>query len=363
LIAGVSTRAVAASAARAGFRVTAIDAFADLDQHPSVRMVSPQEGFSCDRAARASRDIDCDAVVYLAGFENHPDAVATLASGRALWGNPPEILRRVRDPIVVARAFRDDGHSVPEVRRSPASEGRWLLKPLARGGGHRVRPWRGGESVPRDCYLQEFVEGAPGAVAFVAAAGSAVPLGVSRQLIGDGAFGADGYQYCGSVLAASKDASFVQAACALAATSAREFGLVGVNGIDFVAREGVPYPVEINPRWTASMELAEQAYGLSVFAAHATACAGGILPEFDLLRASRRRGAVGKAIVFAQRDVTAGDTRAWLREGSGIRDVPRSGHPIRAGRPVCTVFAESSDEVGCYTALVERAGAVYAELR
>ena len=34
LVAGVSTRAAAESAARAGFRVTAIDAFGDLDQHP-----------------------------------------------------------------------------------------------------------------------------------------------------------------------------------------------------------------------------------------------------------------------------------------------------------------------------------------
>ena len=37
LIAGISTRAAAESAARAGFEVTAIDAFGDLDQHPGVR--------------------------------------------------------------------------------------------------------------------------------------------------------------------------------------------------------------------------------------------------------------------------------------------------------------------------------------
>src|SRR5438034_876474 len=39
LIAGVSTRAAAESAAQAGFVVTAIDAFGDLDQHASVRSV------------------------------------------------------------------------------------------------------------------------------------------------------------------------------------------------------------------------------------------------------------------------------------------------------------------------------------
>src|SRR4030095_5614913 len=45
LIVGVSTRAAAESAARAGFRVTSIDAFADLDQHPSVRALSMTRDF------------------------------------------------------------------------------------------------------------------------------------------------------------------------------------------------------------------------------------------------------------------------------------------------------------------------------
>ena len=51
LIAGVSTRAAAESAARAGFAVTAIDAFGDLDQHPSVRGLSLADNFSARAAA------------------------------------------------------------------------------------------------------------------------------------------------------------------------------------------------------------------------------------------------------------------------------------------------------------------------
>ena len=84
LIAGVSTRAAAESAARAGFSVTAIDAFADLDQHASVRAVSLGRDFSAEGAARAAQSIECDAVVYLSSFENHPAAVSRLAAGRAL---------------------------------------------------------------------------------------------------------------------------------------------------------------------------------------------------------------------------------------------------------------------------------------
>src|SRR5262245_55257120 len=109
LIAGVSTRAAAYSAARAGFAVTAIDAFGDLDHHPSVNVLSiPRdlgEPFSARAVVRAAAAVDCDAIVYVANFENHPSAVEALAAGRALWGNPPEILRRVRDPVLLARAL------------------------------------------------------------------------------------------------------------------------------------------------------------------------------------------------------------------------------------------------------------------
>ena len=68
----------------------------------------------------------------------------------------------------------------------------------------------------------------------------------------------------------------------LASRLARELALVGVNCIDFVARDGVPIPVEVNPRWSSSMELVERAHGVSIFGVHAAACTTAQLPAFDL---------------------------------------------------------------------------------
>lgn len=385
LIAGVSTRAAAESAARAGFEVTAIDAFADRDQHPAVHALSLSHRFTSPAAAKAAQDVECDAVAYVSSFENHPRAVRLLGAGRALWGNPPVVLERVRDPIAVAHTFRQLGFEAPGASFDSAQDGpeavegpdaasdRWLVKPLASGGGHRIRPWST-TSVPRGCYRQERVEGTPGSVVFVAARGRAVPLGVSRQLIGEEAFGAAGYRYCGNILGASGDPQFAcdtalaDAACALARAAAEAFGLVGVNGIDFVARDGIPHVIEINPRWCASMELVERAYTLSVFGAHAVACADGMLPALDLLEVRRAaRGAVGKAVVFARHSVTVEDTDAWLRKsragaGASIRDIPHRGGRIAAGRPICTVFAAARDACACHAALVRRAERVYAEV-
>ncbi len=264
VIAGVSVRAAAESAVGAGFDVTAIDAFGDLDQHPSVHTLPPIRRAAPAAMARAVRDIACDAVAYLSAFENHPRAVATLASGRALWGNPPEVLARVRDPIVVANTLRARGFEAPAVSRRgrptcrplPAEGGHMgrplrgsendsacLLKPLKSGGGHGVRFWREGDDVPDGHYLQEFVDGTPGSVVFVAAGGRAIPLGVLTQLIGETAFGAAGFRYCGNILApagGAQDANLADAARALACAVTEEFGLVGLNGIDFVERDSRP---------------------------------------------------------------------------------------------------------------------------
>src|SRR2546422_541709 len=115
LIAGVSTRAVAESAARAGFAVIAIDAFGDLDQHPSVQAQSLAGAFSPDAVSQFAETMECDAAAYVANFENHPEAVMRLAHGRALWGNTPEVLQRVRDPLRLSQALRRHGLAAPEV--------------------------------------------------------------------------------------------------------------------------------------------------------------------------------------------------------------------------------------------------------
>ena len=374
LVAGVSTRAAARSAARAGFAVTAIDAFGDLDQHASVRVLSLAHNFTARAAALAAQTVQCDAVVYLSSFENHPKAIATLAEGRVLWGNSPETVRRVRDPLLLAEALRRRGFPAPEVRLKPEATSMidsWLVKPLASGGGQRIRIWDGTASLPRGCYLQEFIDGMSGSIVFVAAGGRAVPLAVSRQLVGEPAFGAEGFQYCGNILTAapadnapgfSQDKTLVEAARALAQAVVDEFGLVGVNGIDFIARDGSPHATEVNPRWCASMELVERAYGLSVFAAHASACTTGQLPAFDLKHRPRGPGSVGKAVVYARRDVTVGDTRTWLTKHENIRDIPQPGEHISVGRPVCTILADAPDGPTCHEALLESAGRVYAQL-
>jgi predicted ATP-grasp superfamily ATP-dependent carboligase len=369
LIVGVSTRAAAESAARTGFEVIALDAYADLDQHPLVRALSlPRDfgtAFSPEAVVSAARELPSDAVVYLSSLENHPKAVDALATERALWGNPSDVLRRVRDPKALAAALAKRGIRAPRVINHdetlslPGDVARWMLKPRVSGGGDGVRLWQPGEPVTPGHYLQEFVEGTSGSIIFVNSGGRGVTLGVTRQLVGDSAFGSSGFRYCGNILIERQ--GLVPDAVALVDAIAAEFSLVGVGSIDIVASEHGLQPVEVNPRWSASMELVERARGISMFAIHADACVKGELPAFVVDRSPEPPAIHGKAIVFARQDVVIGDTRSWL-EDPNVRDVPHEGEHIAAGQPICTVFATGSDEDSCHAGLVERAARIYGEL-
>ena len=367
LIAGVSTRGFAESAARAGYDVVAVDGFGDLDLRAQCREVvvartANGEGrFSCKLASRRARPLACDAVAYVASFENHPHALRALTRGRVLWGNGPGVVTRARDPL---RALEQlNPRTLPRTLSAPPPREeqrsvRWLVKPRASGGGTGIRVYQPGAPVPHGSYVQEQLAGVAGSVVFAAAAGRgrAVPLGISRMLVGDPAFGAGGFRYSGSILATEGD---WHEARRLANAAAAAFDLAGVNGVDFISVPGRGWcPIEVNPRYTASMELVERAYGISIFETHAQACAGD-LPGFDVATAGPRgAGALGKAIVYARGDVQVGDTAAWLEDGD-IRDVPSPGQRIACGQPVCTVFARGKDQRACYAGLVKRAEWIY----
>jgi predicted ATP-grasp superfamily ATP-dependent carboligase len=145
----------------------------------------------------------------------------------------------------------------------------------------------------------------------------------------------------------------------------RRFELRGANGVDLVvARDDggpTPYLVEVNPRYTASMELVERAYDLNVFSLHREAMVGR-LPTFSLGdHLDAQEAYVGKGIVYARRDVTMPETASWAEKGR--RDVPFPGERIEAGHPVCTVLTEGANRAACWDQLVARAEDVWREIR
>ncbi|OIQ51545.1 ATP-grasp domain protein [Pseudodesulfovibrio hydrargyri] len=362
LLAGVSVRALAQSAVRAGHDVACLDFFGDRDMPegaPKVSMCGAGcESYEASALADLAQGIEYDALAYVASLENHPDLVARLAGDRPIIGNRPDTLRRVRDWTGLAAFCRRAGVAMPptlaeaEVPTASKGTGDWLLKPVKSGGGHSIRPWEGG--IPeRGWYLQQRVHGLAASAVFEADGARCRVLGISEQLIGLGRFGAAGYRYCGNLYPLEPQAGNGRLGQWVGETAHKltaHFGLRGVNGLDFVIPPvGDPILIEVNPRPPASAELMESAHGKSIFSAHLSPLSEPS-PHRDTARVH------GKAVVFAVRDVTAPDTDPWL--GMERRDIPESGQVIAAGHPICTVLAGGDNRRECLDRLRQEADAV-----
>jgi predicted ATP-grasp superfamily ATP-dependent carboligase len=227
-----------------------------------------------------------------------------------------------------------------------------LCKPARSGGGHGITFWAGDKPAGKGFLLQEYIEGQPGSASFVANGRESVILGLTEQLIGCPEFGAGEFRYCGNILPLAQETR--QTALTqvehIVSQLTREFGLVGVNGLDFVLKDGQVYPLEVNPRYSASMELIEQAYGLSIFDLHVRAIAQGELPDFDLTQGWQADTRFyGKTILYAEKDGQAPDTRVWPERE--IRDVPFPGESLTQGTPICTVLASAATRDSCFADL------------
>jgi predicted ATP-grasp superfamily ATP-dependent carboligase len=76
----------------------------------------------------------------------------------------------------------------------------------------------------------------------------------------------------GNLLLAQSNAAQFARLAHLAAVVTRAFGLVGLNGIDFIRHGEEVTVLEVIPRYPASMELVEETLGVSLFDWHVAGC-------------------------------------------------------------------------------------------
>lgn len=362
LLIGFTVRALAQSAVRAGAAPVAVDYFADRD----LQAVCPG-AFGLARAglpyspgalAAAAAERSWDAVIYTGGLENHPAVVGELARRATLLGNGPDVLTAVRDWRQVSATLQRAGFRVPVTLPPGAAvpaEGAWLEKPLAGSGGMGIAPALAGSRGSQGGLVQERVAGAPGSALFVAdGRREARLLAVTELLTARLAFGGGPFHYAGNILLPDPAPALRNRLAALCQWLTAQYGLVGLNGVDYVWDGSDPAVIEVNPRYTAAMELVEMAAGCSLFRLHVQACQG-VLP--GPLRPWE--GCWGKAILYGDRPSTWQFTGDW--SAAGLRDLPFPGEAVRAGQPVCTVLAQAPSREACLRALEARARAVREE--
>jgi predicted ATP-grasp superfamily ATP-dependent carboligase len=354
LMVGASARAAAASALRAGYRPWCVDRFADADTQRLATMPRLAADDYPERLPALLATAPVAPWLYLGGLEHRPRLLAACAQVRPLRGNPPAVLRGVRDPFALHALWTRAGVPALAVSASRPANGRWLSKPWASGGGLGV----GFASVGGRRYWQEYRVGTPGSLLFVTQPnGTVLFLGATVQLIGEPWLGATGFAYCGNLGPLPLTPVEQSVAERIGRALVRAVPLVGVWGVDCVWADGVPWPVEVNPRYTAGVEVLEWATG----------CVSLADPPVPPQTTGQ---SVGKAILYARQPSTMPDAGPWQFDRDQpdafrrptYADIPAPGTSLVPGQPILTLFASGPTIMAVRSQLQRGAGCTLAAL-
>ncbi len=409
-IAGASARAAAYSALRAGLHPCCADLFADAD----LRAICQVEKIAVDQyplgIVASSERFPPGTWLYAGALENRLDVIQAISNKRPLWGCSPEAVEKARAPGALWEIFADYSlMASPQVLlpgdRLPSFQ-RWLIKPIAGAAGFGIREAYGAQpcKVPPGCYGQKYVPGPSCSGLFVGHERGCLFLGATSQLVGTPWLHAAPFHYAGSVGLLELPERVYRWFRDLGNILADRFGLRGIFGVDCILQGDMPWTIEINPRYTASVEVWEYARKRSALALHRRVFENLHDKETHLKLQKMRisphsRKIVGKAILFARERVTIPETMPWSAPapseppassepptlvGGGLRqtpptnvggspldcapklgldlpefaDLPNPGDRIEKGHPILTFFAADLSLEACVEKLKLRAGAL-----
>ncbi len=354
LVAGFATRHVAASAARAGLMVYAVDHFCDQDLRDCTIECSRFDELAeiPGLIGTLCRKYPVDAIITTSGAEDLSDLPVPVL------GTDPAITSRFLDKSRTQEFFEEGGWPVPTL----AAPGSFpaMLKPCTGAGGWRntivsgeeeIRAWEA--AFPGMPYLlQEVAPGIAASVCCVADGSRARALAANRQILrgtDEAAFG-----FCGSLTPLIHPMS--RAMCRMAEDIAAASGCRGVIGIDFLLTSDRVFPIEVNPRFVATLDTVERAYGMNLVRIHLDACQGilpGQIPAPE--RVSIRK------ILFSEGERELRDDLSSL--SPAVADIPVPPARFETGEAVISVFGEGKTEEEAREALDKTIRAVSLYMR
>ena len=340
LIAADSGRALAAAARRAGYRPLVADFFDDSDTRgfcAANRLIEGglEAGINAGNLIAALEALAGDeapcGLVYGAGFEDRAGLLELVAQRWTLFGNHPEVVRGVKDPVRLAELCVVLNIPHPKISaRMPMDRRHWLVKSAGGSGGSHVAPAGARRAEGEKIYFQRIAAGEPVSILFLADGAKARMVGSSRQWAAPAPD--EPFRFGGSLrpagLSPGLETRLRRAGEAITATC----GLRGLNSIDFLV-EGSEYTlIEVNPRPGATLDIFEDRGG-SLFRAHMDSCLG---------RLPRRRlefaGAAAAGIAYARREIPSMPAIDWPNWTS---DRQKARSALRPNDPFCTIKARA----------------------
>nr|NIR86678.1 ATP-grasp domain-containing protein [Candidatus Bathyarchaeota archaeon] len=314
---GLDVVSLASSARKAGYRVYAVDYFGDQDLKRLCRktrsIIEQRAGENCGRLnidfspealIHLARDLlkgnEIEAALLSSGLEDYPEVLFELNGLVPILGNPPNVIQKVRNKTEFFRELERLRMPHPETATAENFEEAKekskdigfpvVVKPYRGFGGAGVREARNAQELKQafreasffdnNVLIQERVSGTPASASLISSTNKAVVLTLNEQLLGMREVGQrEPFGYCGNVVPLSATAATTDACKNIVKKVVLHFSLVGSNGVDLViSEEGVPYVMEVNPRFQGTLECVERVLRTNIVRAHVEACIKGILP-------------------------------------------------------------------------------------
>lgn len=365
VLAGVSVRAMAESARQGGWKVIALDLFGDADTRrvsrrwmpigdPATLEIDPKR--FCNALAAAAEEPGVIGWVAGSGFEAAPRLLATAAGSLALLGMPAGSVSALRDAHHFFGVLDRLGLPHPAVRLDrPVEATGWLAKRMGGTGGWHIREAPDVDSHCADTYFQRAEPGTPMSVLFVADGQRARAVALNRLIVRR--VGPYPHVYHGAI-GPVRDELLQACIDDMLAALVPAFAMRGLASLDFIAADGKPSLLEINPRPSASMALHAQAWPQGLLHAHIASVHGRLPPP-----PSPQPGVRATQVLFAQRPYRIdAETADALGRMADCHDLPAPETQLVTAEPVCSVTVEASDEVAAERALSDRLAGIEALL-
>lgn len=359
------------AAAEAGYRVIAIDAFADRQTRATAQQVFQVEahadGFDAEALmgvvdALSGKDYCgaiCDFIcgfIYGSGFETQPQLLQAISQKIPLLGNLPATVAALKSQRFFTALSRlaiphpQTDALFPGSQLTPRDDRKILRKKYGGCGGTHIRPAQS-RSMPSPSpvedlqaspahYYQTYISGTPLSLLFIANKTKVEALGFNEQWTSLCA--AMPFRYGGAVSHAQVSAGIKRQLIEAAEMLTLEFGLIGLNSLDAILHDGKAYILEVNPRLSATLDLyAEKAV---ILARHIEACRKQAVLAPFLYQAKTPGLSHAHAVVYAAEDLLIAHDFDWPEWATDIPVLTADGWvEVKSQMPVCTVFASCED--------------------
>jgi len=391
LLLGLDLVALAKSARSAGFEVFAVDYFGDYDlvslcdNYKTV--VKQMAGKSCGRiqdifypevlihlTKEILKENSVDAVLLSSGLDDSFEVLEELEEIAPILGNKSEIFRKVRDKHSFFNEIKRLNLPCPETAvvknfeetRKAAKDIGYpvIVKPSKGFAGLGVKKAENINEL-KDCFkfvssldneivVQKYISGVHASISLISSSNKVRALTINKQLLGIKEAGqSEPFGFCGNIVPFDISFDTRQKCLYISQKIAQHFNLKGSNGVDIVIseKEKLPYIIEVNPRFQATLECVEHILGLNIVKLHIAACLNNHLPNISY----KERKYCTRLILFAKDRVKVMN----LTNLNEIRDIPYPGAIIEKGEPLCSVVVESNKQHLSFKKALEKANLIY----